>query len=74
MLEASADRRSFSRRHVFRRMPAEHRYLPPCAELCASSSNENYNRLAESALARGYQWSLCPNVRVFQRVGAEQSP
>ena len=74
MLEASADRRSFSRRHVFRRMPVEHRYLPPCAELCASSSNENYNRLAESALARGYQWSLCPNVRVFQRVGADRSP
>ena len=34
----------------------------PCDQLCMPSG--------EQTLANGYQWSLCPNIGVFQRLGA----
>lgn len=59
LLVASADRRAHTRRFVFRRTPDERRSLPTCAQMCTD--------VGLMTFANGYQWSMCPNVRVFQR-------
>ena len=67
LLASSADKRPHTLRTVFRRKPHERRNLSRCDELCTAPGYHERRFETDSALAHGYQWSLCRNIRVFQR-------
>mmetsp|Transcript_45841 Transcript_45841/g.120214 ORF Transcript_45841/g.120214 Transcript_45841/m.120214 type:complete len:282 (-) Transcript_45841:570-1415(-) len=59
-LHASLDPRADYRQRALRKYGVKH--LEPCSVLC----NKSKGNL--DPLEAGYQWSLCPNIRAFQRL------